>query len=81
MKPGRVVAQSENNPSLESRKLVSLAWLADRWSCSRQTCRRILRDHGIGPFFLGGEARNATLRFDLEDILRVESAAQGRGAL
>ncbi|MEQ1633057.1 MAG: hypothetical protein ABL997_11840 [Planctomycetota bacterium] len=32
----------------------------------------------MAPLFLGGDARNATLRFDLGDILRVEAQAQGR---
>jgi hypothetical protein len=31
------------------------------------------------PLFLGGDARNATLRFDLVDVLAVEVAAQGVG--
>lgn len=60
------------------RKLVGLAWVAQRWSCSRQTCRRVLQRAGVAPLFLGGDARNATLRFDLGDILRVEAQAQGR---
>lgn len=59
------------------RKLVSLAWIAQRWSCSRQTCRRVLQRHGVVPLFLGGDSRNATLRFDLADVARVEAEAQG----
>lgn len=64
------------------RKLVALAWIAQRWSCSRQTCRRVLQRSGVAPLFLGGDSRNATLRFDLADVLRVEAAAQlaGRAA-
>jgi hypothetical protein len=62
-----------------NRQLVSLAWLAARWSCSRQTCRRVLRRHAVAPLFLGGDGRNATLRFDLADVLRVEREAQGAG--
>lgn len=64
------------------RKLVALAWIAHRWSCSRQTCRRVLQRSGVSPLFLGGDSRNATLRFDLADVLRVEAAAQlaGRAA-
>ena len=69
--------QSKSN--LASRQLVGLAWISKRWACSRQTCRRVLQRHGISPFFLGGDSRNATLRFDLQDILAVEAAAQGKG--
>lgn len=61
------------------RKLVALAWIAQRWSCSRQTCRRVLQRSGAAPLFLGGDSRNATLRFDLADVLRVEAAAQHAG--
>ena len=28
----------------------------------------------------GGDSRNATLRFDLADVVRVEAAAQGKHA-
>jgi len=60
-----------------NRKLVGLAWIAQRWSCSRQTCWRVLQRHGVVPLFLGGDSRNATLRFDLADVLAVEARAQG----
>lgn len=63
---------------LADRKLVSLAWISQRWSCSRQTCRRVLQRAGVAPLFLGGDSRNATLRFDLADVLRIEAEAQGR---
>lgn len=63
--------------NLADRKLVALAWVAARWSCSRQTCRRVLQRAGIRPLFLGGDARNGTLRYDLADVLRVEAEAQG----
>lgn len=59
------------------RRLVPLSWIARRWSCSRQTCRRVLQRHRVVPLFLGGEARNATLRFDLDDVLRIEASARG----
>lgn len=59
-----------------SRRLVGLAWISKRWGCSRQTCRRVLERLGVAPLFLGGDARNATLRFDLADVERVESASQ-----
>lgn len=65
---------------LADRRLVGLAWVAERWSCSRQTCRRILQREGARPTFLGGDSRNGTLRFDLEDVLRVEAQAQGIAA-
>lgn len=61
------------------RTLVSLAWVAQRWSCSRQTCRRVLQRAGVAPLFLGGDSRNGTLRFDQADVLRVEAEAQGTG--
>lgn len=73
------MARNENKASLENPQLVSLVRLARRWDCSRQTCRRVLRAHDVCPFYLGGEARNATLRFDLQDILKVEAEAQGKG--
>jgi hypothetical protein len=62
----------------DNRRLVGLAWVATRWGCSRQTCRRVLQRHGVSPLFLGGDARNATVRFDLADVLRVEREAQGQ---
>ena len=62
------------------RSLVSLAWIAQRWSCSRQTCRRVLQRAGVAPLFLGGDSRNGTVRFDQADVLRVEAEAQGRMA-
>lgn len=73
------VGHSESLRNVEGRRLVSLAWVAERWACSRQTCRRVLERHGVGPLYLGGGARNATLRFDLADVERVESASQAPG--
>ena len=64
------------NKHAGERRLVGLAYLGKRWACSRQTCRRILERHGVRPLYLGGEARNSTLRFDLADVERVESACQ-----
>ena len=66
-----------NGSDQRGRKLVSLAMLAARWSCSRQTVRRVMKRHGVRPLFLGGDSRNATLRFDLDDVRRVEGEAQG----
>lgn len=66
--------------NLANRKLVGLAWIAQRWSCSRQTCRRVLQRCGVAPLFLGGDSRNATVRYDLADVARVETKAQGRAA-
>lgn len=63
--------------NVANRSLVGLAWIAQRWGCSRQTCRRVLQRSGVVPLFLGGDARNATLRFDLVDVLRLEADAQG----
>lgn len=63
------------------RKLVCLAWVAERWSCSRQTCRRVLQREGVAPLYLGGGGRNATLRYDIADVLRVEAAAQAGGGV
>jgi hypothetical protein len=62
--------------NLADRKLVGLAWIAQRWGCSRQTCRRVLQRAGVAPLFLGGGSRNATLRFDLQDVLGVEGESQ-----
>lgn len=73
---GDGVTKSTKSCSLPIRNLVSLAWIAERWSCSRQTCRRVLGRAGVCPVFLGGDARNGTLRFDLEDVVRVESRSQ-----
>ena len=70
--------QSANSAN---RKLVSLAWIAQRWGCSRQTCRRVLQRAGAAPLVLGGDARNATLRFDLGEVLRIEADAQGPKAV
>lgn len=55
---------------------MSLKWIADRWSCSRQTCRRILEQHSVRAFYLGGDSRNATVRFDLLDVIGVEARSQ-----
>ena len=60
-------------------ELVSLAFIARRWRCSRQTCRRALRRAGVHAFYIGGDGRNATLRFDLADVERVERACQAPG--
>ena len=73
------MSNKHQSAKLANRKLVSLGWIAERWSCSRQTCRRVLQRGGAAPLFLGGDARNATLRFDLADVLRVEAEAQGAG--
>lgn len=71
------MVNKSNVGSVAERRLVSLGWIAARWGCSRQTCRRALERHGVLPLFLGGDARNATLRFDVADVLRVEALAQG----
>ena len=49
------MSNSEQVTNLDSRRLVGLSWIAKRWACSRQTCRRVLQRHGILPFFLGGD--------------------------
>lgn len=77
---GLVVFNTKQPAEMANRKLVSLAWVAQRWSCSRQTCRRVLQRKGVLPLFLGGDARNATLRFDLADVVAAEATAQGKGA-
>ncbi|MEZ5988745.1 MAG: hypothetical protein R3F30_06415 [Planctomycetota bacterium] len=59
---------------------MSLAFLAQRWSCSRQTCRRVLEAGGVRALYLGGGARNATLRFDFEEVLELEARAKGSQA-
>lgn len=74
---GRGVTNKTNSANKANRSLVSLAWIAQRWNCSRQTCRRVLQRAGVVPLFLGGDSRNATLRFDLGDVLQVETSAQG----
>jgi len=75
------MGNKHQSANLANRKLVSLACIAQRWCCSRQTCRRVLQRAGVAPLFLGGDARNATLRFDLADVLRVEADAQGQQAV
>lgn len=60
----------------EEASFVSLRWIATRWSCSRQTVRRVLQSAGIKPLYLG-DAQNGTLRFALEDVLDVEAQARG----
>ena len=74
------MASKSETANVANRKLVGLAWIAQRWSCSRQTCRRVLQRCGGAPLFLGGDSRNATLRYDLADVLQVEAEAQGRAA-
>ncbi len=59
-----------------TRRLVSLRQVAARWQCDRKTVRRIFVRAGVRPLYLGGDARNATLRFDLEDVERVERESQ-----
>lgn len=75
------MANKKQAASMADRKLVGLAWVAERWSCSRQTCRRVLQREGIAPLYLGGGGRNATLRYDIADVLRVEAAAQAGGGV
>ena len=70
------MANKKQAASMADRKLVGLAWIAERWSCSRQTCRRVLQREGVAPLYLGGGGRNATLRYDIVDVVRVEAAAQ-----
>ena len=75
---GQVVKHNHDDSKQAcAKKLVRLRWIAERWNCSRQTCRRVLRAAGVQPYFLGGDARNATLRFDVDDVLRAEREAQG----
>lgn len=72
----RVMNKNQLN-GVPDRELVSLRWISNRWNCSRQTCRRVLERACVMPLFLGGDGRNATLRFDLQDVLAVERASQG----
>jgi hypothetical protein len=65
-----------NTTALE-RHLVSASFIAARWACSRQTVRRVLQRHGKHPLYLGGDVRNATVRFDMRDVLQIERQAQG----
>lgn len=78
-RPG-CMANKHELANMADRKLVGLAWIAQRWGCSRQTCRRVLQRGGVAPLFLGGDSRNATVRFDLADVLKVEGVAQGRAS-
>ena len=61
--------------SPDSQRLVSLAWIAARWGCSRSSVRRILRRAGV-PAVALSDARNGLVRFDREAVLRVEQLAQ-----
>jgi hypothetical protein len=57
------------------RQFVSLAWVAARWSVSRQSVRRIMARHGKAAANFG-HARNGVVRLDLADVLDVERTVQ-----
>ena len=54
---------------------MSLQWVADRWSVSKETVRRKLRKAGVRAFCLGG-SRNDSVRYDVEDVLTYEAQNQ-----
>ena len=57
-------------------KLVTLQWVACRWSVSRSTAQRILVRARVSPFFLSGIARGVR-RYKSSDVTRVEESARG----
>src|SRR5262245_38709878 len=65
-----------NATSYGPRQFVSIAWIADRWSCSRPTVRRLLHRAGVPPVRITSESR--TVRFPLEEVLAVEVRARTR---
>lgn len=60
---------------VEQRQFVSAEWIAKRWSVSRKTVRRKLREAGVRALCLG-DSRNDTVRFDLADVLAYEAMNQ-----
>lgn len=67
---------ARTSESERSQRLVGLQEIAERWSVSRQTVRRILTREGVRPVYLGGGARNATLRFRFSEVVSVEDRSQ-----
>ena len=63
-----------NTPEEPETKLVSLDWVADRWSVSRTTARRILENANVIAFFLSGAPRGVR-RYRKLDVERLEAAA------
>lgn len=63
-------------PEISERRLLSLAQIAERWQVSRQTVRRVMQRHRVRPLYLGGDARNGSLRFDETDVNLVEARSQ-----
>lgn len=57
------------------KRLVSLAFLSERWGVHRATARRYLSEAGIRPF-LFGTAKNATIRYDIAEVDRFLKAAK-----
>lgn len=55
--------------------LVSLDWIASRWSVSRTTVRRIVEAADVKPFFLSGVARGVR-RYRRSDIEQIEDQAR-----
>ncbi len=55
--------------------LVSLGWVASRWSVARATAMRILERNGARPLFLSGEVRGVR-RYYREDVERIEAASR-----
>ena len=65
--------EPKKSRKLLDQKLISLKFLAEQWDVSRATVSRRLDAAGIRPFYIGGDARNATLRYsaaDVEEFLR-----------
>jgi hypothetical protein len=57
--------------SIMSKNFIPPAEVAARWAVSRQTATRVLREQGARELRLH-EGRGASVRFALEDVLRIE---------
>ncbi len=55
-------------PRHVERELVSPKLLAERWETSRATVRRRLKAAGVQVYYLGGGARNSTIRYAVDDV-------------
>lgn len=62
---------SENHEPEHEENLVSRKWLAERWSCSIETLKRMEKRDQLHPVKLG----RRMLRYRLSEIEKLESEA------